>query len=854
MFGLAWREFRRRPGSLIGAAVMAAIGAALITAFLVMHTSIGSSRAPADRYAGTDVVAVGNAGLFTGEMVSDIAALPGVEQVVPELTFPVTLRDSSGSPVVAQQDVAQFGHAWDSASLTPMLLVEGTAPAGADQVVLDRELADRAGVRTGSAARIDVGGTVGDFTVSGVAESGHGPMRQHGVYFATERAAELAGRGNGRVDAVGVTASPGAEPAAVASAVQGYVGAALAGNVETPSGVPVFQVAAGADRGELEGVTGDHRATASAMNMLVWIVAAMAVVVIAGALVSSVRRRAAQVALLRGIGATPKQVLLLCQSEALLVSCVAILVGLPAGVLLAWGLLTLMRTLGAMSSVLTLHVDAVSLVTAAVVTLVVSQFAAWRSSRTALAMRPGDVTGTQSAGDPRTHRRRAWARVALGVGALLAAGAVQGLGMVGALPTAVMGSYGLMASLLIIVGVALLGSSLVHVVAVWLRRPVAASSRVSGYLGAANVGHHHRRYAGTTVPMTVGIALAGWALVGMPLFALANANQFADRVEADTTVVSTPLVREEHTGLAEPAREAIARTNGVDAAAGTWEGWVAALPDGVNPTARDLTWGVVAAGPISQELALGQVEGDLAAVEAGEGIALGRTYAQEYGAGLGDEVQVRLPGASEVTTLPVRAVFEQDRGGDNGVVVAQQALSGAVGSRWYDYVFASGSATPQSVAAVVAPDTVTVDRHDGVVEAYMEGREAAVDPSGTVGVVLVGVFLVVASINALVVAHTDRFTEFSALRRLSLTPREIRSMTAWEMLLTVVPACALGLAAVLWMAFSMAGADLSAALWAYPATSLLSICVLALVATIAATVLVVRGVQQRIVRQDRGAQ
>ena len=40
-----------------------------------------------------------------------------------------------------------LGHSWESAALTPFKLVDGTVPRAADQVVLDRELASRTGLK-----------------------------------------------------------------------------------------------------------------------------------------------------------------------------------------------------------------------------------------------------------------------------------------------------------------------------------------------------------------------------------------------------------------------------------------------------------------------------------------------------------------------------------------------------------------------------------------------------------------------------------------------------------------------------------------------------------------------------------
>lgn len=851
MLHLAWQELRRRPGSLLGAMVMTAIGAALMTSFMVMYSSVEETRAPVERYAGVPVVAVGSPGMFTPEMVRGIAATEGVEDVVPELSFPVQMLTASGAPVVSQLEIAQFGHSWSSAVLTPFQLTAGVAPSGPDQMVVDQALARQAGIGVGVNVPVDVGGVVQHLTVSGLAESLHGPLHQHAIFFTPAHATELAGRGSNRVDAVGVRTASGTDPAAVEALIHDYLGTALAGNVTPPSGVPVFQVASGADRGELEGVTPDHRATAQAMIMLVWIVVAMAVVLVAGALVSSVRRRAAQIALMRAVGATPRQVRVLCQAEALLVAAAAGVIGVPTGVVFAWGLIQVLRATDTVSPVLGLHLSTSSISAAVLLVVAVTQAAAWRASRAALRTRPGDVTDTE----PSTSRtrRRARARSTVGTLAIIAAGVVQAMGMAGAFPNAVMGTYGFVASLLIMVGVALIGSLLVRLSAAVARRPLGRVSPVSGFLAVANVTHHHRRYAGVTVPMTIGLAVAGWAMAGLPLFALSNAQHLAGLIDPKSIVVDTPIVREQHTGLSGPARQRIADSEGVTSAAGFREGWISASAAGAGDTQTALTWGIVAVGELTEQLHLGTVDGDRAAVDAGRGLALGRSYASRTGSTIGSVVPVRLPGATQVTTLPVVALYDDSATGDRGVIVAQRALDQAIGSRWNDYILVSGSASSSSVAASLAPRTVAVQSHDRFVESYVQGRTDLAGSPGTIGVAMVGGFLMLASVNALVLAHNDRLREFSALRRLSTAPVEARRMVAWEMALAVVPACLLGLLAVAWMAFSMAGADPAAAAWAYPVTPLVTLSVVALLIAIGASMVVIRGLQRRLVHGLRSS-
>lgn len=849
MTGIAWRMLRRQLGMLVGALIMTTIGAALLTAFVVIQESVSRTRAPVERFAAAEVVAAGNPGVFPADAVRAVESVPGVARAVPELTFPAQLVTGDGEPFVTQAQTAQFGHAWTSAELTPVEIVTGAAPRGRGQVVLDTALARIAGAEVGGSVAVDVGGVVRTVRVVGLAEGLPGAY-QHAVFFAPQEAAVLADRGEGRIDAIGVRLEPGADPAGVAAAVERRIAATLRADVASPSGVPSFRVAWGAERGELERAMPDHRASAQAMTMLIWIVTFMATALIGGALITSVRRRAGQFALLRAVGATPGQVRALCHAEALLISLVGLAAGAVLGPLLARGLVGAFQSLGLLSPLLTVHAGPVPVAVAGVTVLLVAQVAAWFTARSALRVRPGDALAGRVG--PRERRGRAWLRNSIGTVVLLAAGALQVAGMSGVLPDALSASYGMIASGLVIAAVALLGSSAIHALAVLFRRPVAAVAPAGGYLAAANVRFHHRRYAGVATPLAAGVAIAGWALSGLPLFALANAGNVAERFDADY-VVRTPIVRDAHLGLSEQARTRIAGVAGVAATVGVRETWLHAAPiAGPGGEASAITRGTIVSGRASRLLDLGAVRGDLGRIDTGEGIALGAGYAERNGIRLGDEVRVRLSGATEPTTLPVVALFDRERGGQEAAVVSQAALDGNASRQWFEYVLVDGSrALSAEALGAVLSGGVAVEDHAAFLDSYVEERRGAIDNLGTIATALVGVFLVAAAANALALSAADRSAELSALRRLNATPGQVRSMVGWEMALTVVPAWLLGLAATLWMAFAMAGGDLGATIWAFPGPVLLLIGLFGLLLAVGGALTATRAVQRAAEARER---
>src|SRR5690606_24171352 len=168
--------------------------------------------------------------------------------------------------------------------------------------------------------------------------------------------------------------------------------------------------------------------------------------------------------------------------------------GAPSGMLLGRLLLDGFRAIGVASPVLRVHYGLGALLLAGATALVVGQVAAWFAARAALRIRPAEVLAGQAAVPVARGRRRA-GRIA-GVLLLASAGVLQALGMAGLVPTALRGSYGMIASGLVIVGLGLLGSWAIHAAARAARPPLSRLAPVAGHLAAANVGFHHRRHAG----------------------------------------------------------------------------------------------------------------------------------------------------------------------------------------------------------------------------------------------------------------------------------------------------------------------------------------------------------------------
>ncbi|MGH3168661.1 MAG: ABC transporter permease, partial [Trebonia sp.] len=232
----------------------------------------------------------------------DIAQLPGA---IPDRSFYAQVQGASaavhGNSTSAAPDAAQpaaaaagqpaLGHGWSSAAFAPYVLTSGHPPRTGSQIVVAGAaiLGRRVPVVTAAGSRI--------YTIVGTVRPRTG---EQPVFFSDAEAARL---------------SPGADALAAYSAATADRAAALPGarlQVLTGTGRHEADPGAAQDTAELTGLT-------TFLGVAALLSAFVAVTVTATAFGLSVAQRRRDLALLRTIGATPKQVIRTICAEAALV-------------------------------------------------------------------------------------------------------------------------------------------------------------------------------------------------------------------------------------------------------------------------------------------------------------------------------------------------------------------------------------------------------------------------------------------------------------------------------------------------------------------------------------------------------
>lgn len=305
------------------------LGVGFVAATLVVSATLGASvraRITDDlaRYAVVVTAATdGPNQTISASALVALSGLDGVAGVEGTVTTHVRIAGSAENLTAATT--------WHQ---TPTLrTVSGAGPASADQVVVSTSIATRAGLAPGSPITVtDASGTDRHLTVSGVVDtSGSGRFSGRGLLLATPATMATLSGSTG-LDQIGVVGRPGVDDATLRGSVASTIAATPAA---APGGGAPPTVRTGADEADAR-VRDALRGTES-LTLLLLAFAAVALfvsaLVIANTFAILVAQRVQQLALLRCVGATSRQVFgsVLLESVTIGVGGSALGVGLGIG-------------------------------------------------------------------------------------------------------------------------------------------------------------------------------------------------------------------------------------------------------------------------------------------------------------------------------------------------------------------------------------------------------------------------------------------------------------------------------------------------------------------------------------------
>ena len=698
-------------------------------------------------------------------LADQIIAVPGVRGAFPSLQGTAVLVGKDGT-AVRNAGAPSFG--FDYRVDDPALpLVAGRGPTTAGEIGVEASTLASSGLRLGDRTRIVVAGTVRPVTVVGVVK--FDSAASGATFVVLDRASALAlFAADGTVQEITVRAGPGVSQ----QVLRDRVASALPTGVRAVTGVDY---------------TAEQRAAVTTalgfVNTFLLVFAGVSLFVgafiIANTFSMLVAQRTRELALLRAIGASRRQVVRVVLGEAAVVGLAGGLLGLLAGVGLAAGLQALIRAVGVdLSSGLPIRprTIVISLLIGLVVTVASAVLPALRAGRIApVAAMRDDVALPE-----RSLRVRLIAGIVLLVaGAVAMAVAVTRLEGSGA--GIVLGVGAVLAFLATVLLAPVMSRPVVRVLAV----PLVAVSRTVGTLARDNTLRNPRRTASTAISLMIGLALVSAFSVLAASTQASVDGLVDDQLKADFILSggTSPF-------SVQVARDA-ARLPGVG---GVVDAATVPLTLGSTPTS-----GVAVSGVgVAQAIALEVTDGSLSAVDDGQ-LAIARSVATEQGLQVGDTVSAKL-GVLSARQLQVGAVFEDSQIVGGSVLVPQALYASAVPSAYQTTFTALVTVAPgadpgavrTALTALVTPQLVisVQDR-----EEFKDAQGAQINQLLQIVYGLLGLSVIIAAlgiVNTLALSVFERTREIGLLRAVGMTRGQLRRTITFESVMTALFGAVLG--------------------------------------------------------------
>jgi putative ABC transport system permease protein len=624
----------------------------------------------------------------------------------------------------------------------------------------------------------------------------------------------------GRYDGISIAAKPGTSNAELVKAVKPLLPATLE--------VKDSDKQAKDDAQQLNDGMGKIRLFLLGFGGIALLVGAF---VIFNTLSITVAQRTRELATLRTLGASRKQVMRSVKLEGLVIGLAASVIGLVTGLAISKGMIALFSALGVdlpeASTVIASRTVIVSLLLGTGVTLLASILPARRATRVPpiAAVREGATLPTSRIG---AHSHNA------GLGVTLASLAAISLGIfAGGVSALVVGLLLAGGVLGLFFGIALLAPRLVKPIARVVGLPARRAGGVAGELAGANAVRNPGRTASTAAALMIGLTLV--TVVAVLGAGINNATKSAvkDQIHAGYVIDGNEAM---------PFRasegDKLAAVPGVKSASHVRSDMAIVQGDqhevtGIDPATigrfYSFEW------TTGSDRTLGQLGAD--------GALVTKSYAKDTHLAVGSHLSVTTPSGSK-RTLVVRGIIDQPEQFTvlGEVTISRQAFDKAFDNPKNSYTFLDADASAADAIAAEAKDSGDAKYHTG--SAYPQDATKDMATVMAMLYVLLGFSVIVSlfgMVNTMVLSVFERTREIGMLRAIGMTSRQARRMIRHESVITALIGTVLGiglglfLSALVIKAIAMDGLSVT-----IPVGTLTAFTLLAVIAGIGAAVMPAR--------------
>lgn len=827
MLRFALKGIWARKWRLLATAVSIVMGVAFITATGLLSDTLDSAVSDliSSSLKGTDSVVRSTAkmGEGTGPQVTDRATIPGtlldtvratdgVRAAEGFVFAGVVALDPSGGRIGSSFGPPAILSNWvDDEPLMGQTLLQGAAPTGDGEAVIDVASAKDEGITIGQTISLILPASGSPAPVpyrvtglAGIADQGEKSTGSLFVMVDTATAQRLTAR-VGAFDVITVAARDGVSQEQLTDSIRGR----LPSNTEAITGEAYTQE----QRDLVSSALGGLTTAIGAFGYIALFVGAF-VIYNTFSIVAALRTR--ELALVRAVGGSRRQVLVSMLLEALAVGLLSGLAGLTAGWLLALVAKPLVSKLFPVDSIAPLSgsIVAQAMFVAVVVTVLSALIPAIRTTRIPPIAALGEIAVDRSG----------LSRLRLVFGSLFA---LAGVGLVAAadagafdngLPPIGIGGG------LILVAVVVIGPVFAGPLARVIGAPIAAVFGTTGRLGRDNAERNPKRTIATAVALTIGVALimvvavVAASIKGLLDSANEAAYQSIDAIvdPGDFSLAFAPQVKDDLEALPEVDKAASFRLDGITILSGK-----AAqekrradgeTKDGVPVGTDEIVGGIDPAEYLSL-VDLGGGARDATGLRDGE-VLVRQEYLSDNGLRIGDTVEIYAASAfarSGIQKWRIAASFQRQVGPEfmyvNLATFATIARPGNDVDRTIFVTRAEGvdqSTLERAVLEKVTKNNPIASVTDPAEFAAKQTQIFNVFLGVVYGLLFLSIIIaVIGVVNALSLAVFERTREIGLLRAVGMTRGQLQQSVWWESMIIAVLGTFLGLVIGIALAWSM---------------------------------------------------
>ncbi|MFD9195316.1 ABC transporter permease [Streptomyces phaeochromogenes] len=619
------------------------LGVAFVSGTLVFTDTLGSAYTKQSQvsFRNVSVVAVGafdertlEEKRFTEQQLLQLRKLPGAQSVTGAV---------SGFTVVAAKDGSTLGGKFENkggnwfpgqnGEDSRYKLIAGRGPARPGEMALDQRSAAEGGYEVGDTVRLSVSGSLLKHRLIGVFHTDDNAVEAGGslTLFDNATAQKLFGE-PGHYAQFDLRAKSGTSQEQLRSEAQKVL--PKDAKVRTAAELSRQQAAASAKENE---------SVANALLAFAAISLGVGIFVIANTYTMLVTQRAQEVALMRAVGASRRQIARSVLLEAAFLGLFAGTAGFVTGIAVAVALRSLLRSTGATLPDGPLVISPSAVLAAFLVGVVVTTVSAWLPARRAAKVPPvAAMSAVHAAPTDRGIRRLNL------IGGVLTALGVLSVFTAAQAPSEKSQPLVLAGSGVLIIGVFLLTPALCRPV-IGLAAPLLARFGVPGTLAPRNARRNPRRTASTASALMIGLSLVTGLTVAALSTTAAVEKKVVSTVKADFTVDL-----KEALSLTPDFYDTLARTQGVTAVSPLRYGSLKSKDGEIDVTGVEVR-------SIGKLLTPHFVQGSMAALHAHDGKTLvaDRFTADYYGWSDGDRVPVTYEDGKR-DTLRIVGIFEDN--------------------------------------------------------------------------------------------------------------------------------------------------------------------------------------------------